>query len=217
MSMLYAVRQVMEQHATTWNTVPAIVTAKSELDANIASLEGALTVQLRDITGHTEAKAVARKAMEDRTIFVAGGVMAFAVATGDEGLAEEMNIFPSELAKIRDSEVAQRCQHVLDAANTNAASVADYGIGAAEIAALQTALDEYKVLVQQPRNVISARKSAGTEIAMLVRDSMKLLTRRMDMLMRRYMSAAPELHRQYTNARIIIDRGAQGKEVVVAA
>lgn len=211
LSMAYATRQVLDQNSSTWNAIPALVTAKNELDANIKSIEDCLALQLRDITGHTEAKAVAKEEMGAQTVLVAGGVMAWAVATGDEGLAEEMNIFPSELNKYRDSAVAQRCQHVADSANAHIASLADYGVTAADVTALQTRIDAYLVLVQQPRNVITARKGATSEIGLLVRDTQKLLTRRLDMLMRRFVVSAPEFYRQYTNARIIIDRGGSGR------
>ncbi len=217
LSMFYSTRQVLDQHTVLWSTVPALVAAKGEFDANIASIEAALAVQLRDITGHTEAKAVAHEAMVQQTVLMAGGVMAFAVATGDEGLAEEMNIYPSELRKYRDSEVAQRCQGVHDAAQTHAAALVDYGVSAADIALMQQLIDTYLDLVQQPRNVITARKGATSEIGLLVRDTLKLLSRRMDMLMRRYLGSAPDLYRQYTNARIIIDRGGRGSAVVEAA
>lgn len=214
LSMMYATRQVLDQNSSIWNTVPAVATVKGEFDANIASIEGSLALQLKDITGHTEAKYVALKEMVKPTVRVAGGVMAWAEATGDEGLAEEMNIFASELLKYRDSAVAQRCQGVRNAANTNVASLVDYGVTAAEITELQQRIDAYLVLVQQPRNVVIARKGATSEIGLLVRDTQKLLTRRMDMLMRRFVVSAPEFYRQYTNARIIIDRGGNGKVVV---
>ena len=216
LSSAYAIRQVLDQNSATWNTIPALVAAKNELDANIKSIEDALSLQLRDITGHTEAKAVAKEEMIGQTVLVAGGVMAWAVSTGNEGLAEEMNIFPSELNKYRDSEVAQRCQHVADSANTNIASLGDYGVMAADVTELQSRIDAYLVLVQQPRNVITARKGATSEIGLLVRDTQKMLSRRMDMLMRRFVASAPEFYRQYTNARIIIDRGGRVQVAAVA-
>lgn len=95
--------------------------------------------------------------------------------------------------------------------NANIASLAHYGVTAAEVTALQTLIDAYLVLVQQPRNVITARKGATSEIGLLVRDTQKLLTRRLDMLMRRFVVSAPKFYRQYTNARIIIDRVGSGK------
>lgn len=211
LSMMYATRQVLDQNSGTWNTVPAFVAAKNEFNANIKAMEDSLALQLRDITGHTEAKAVAKDAMIAPTVLVAGGVMAWASFTGNEGLAEEMNVFPSELLKYRDSVVAQRCQYVSDAANANIASLADYGVTAADVTALQSRIDAYLVLVQQPRNVITARMGATSEIALLVRDTKKLLSRRLDMMMRQFIASAPEFYRQYTNARIIIDRGGSGK------
>ena len=133
MSMAYAVKQVLDENATIWNGVPAMVAAHGEFKANLTALESTLSKQVADITGHAKDKAAGEEAMIAKTLSVGGGVMALATVNGDNGLAEAMNLSPSELRRYRDSVVAQRCMGVHDAAVTNAAALVTYGITAADI------------------------------------------------------------------------------------
>lgn len=209
MSMAYAAIQVLDKNTLIWNGVPAMVQAHTEFKANLSALEGAVAKQVADITGHAKDKAAAEEKMIAKTLAVAGSVMAFATVNEDNGLAESMDISPSELRRYRDSVVAQRCQTVYDAANANIAALADFGVLPADTATLQGLINAYVALIAQPRNMITARKGATAEIGTLVRDTMKLLNRRIDRLMIQFKYSHPEFVSQYFDARIIIDQHGQ--------
>ena len=74
----------------------------------------------------------------------------------------------------------------------------------ADIVELQSRIDNYTAMVQQPRNLIVTRKSATSELELLTRDTMRLLSRRVDMLMRGFKYSNATFRRKYTDARIII-------------
>jgi len=105
--------------------------------------------------------------------------------------------------------VAERCKWVHDTALANLASLADYGLTAADTTAQLAAITAYTDVLSMPRMLVTVRKSATSEIGLLVRDTMRLLTRRLDRLMRMYELSDPAFYRTYTNARIVIDAGAQ--------
>ncbi len=209
MSMAYATKKVLDNNATIWNGVPAMVAAHSEFKTNLSVLESTLSKQVADITGHAKDKSAAEEAMIAKTLSVAGAVMALATVNGDNGLAEAMNLSPSELRRYRDSVVAQRCMGVHDAAVTNAAALVTYGIAAGDITDLKTKIDAYVALIAQPRNMITARKGATAEIGALIRDTMKLLNNRMDRLMQQFAFSQKEFYTHYFDARIIIDQHGQ--------
>ena len=150
------------------------------------------------------------------TLKVSGAVMAWAEVEGNQGLAEEMNIAVSELQNYRDAVVAERCTGVHEVALANLLSLADYGLTAADTTSLKAAIDLYTGLLSRPRVLVTVRKSVGSEIELLVRDTMRLLTRRMDRLMRMYEVSDPTFYRTYMNARIIIDLGGRSAVPAVA-
>lgn len=216
-NMFYATAQVLDDNNGTWSGTPAMVTLKAEFDANIGSIEAALAVQVKDITGFAKAKAASLDKLVNKTLQVAGAAMAYAEAKKNPGLAEEMNISASELRNYRDAVVAQRCQGVHAAATTNLAALADYGVVAADLTDLQTDIDAYLALVASPRTKIVTRSTKTAELGALIRDTSKLLDRRMDMVMRGFTVSKPEFFSQYTKARMIIDpasqKGAEEKKV----
>lgn len=212
LSMFYSVQSTLEENNAVWSGVPAIVTTKGEFDDFIKHIEDALEVQLRDIRGHAVDKRKAEDAMIAETLDVAGKVMAYASANSNQALAEAMNISPSELRRYRDSVVAQRCQDVHDSANAALASLADYGVDAPKLAAFQALIDAYLTLNTAPRLAITTRKNATAAIEGHVEDTLELLHRRMDPLMKGYANSNPSFHRLYTDARIIVDLGGKGEE-----
>ena len=217
LNMFFTTQEVLVDHNATWGATPAMVDANAAFDANIAALRTAVARQVTDITGHAKDKARALDALVALTLRMSGCVMAYAETTDNQALAEAMNIVPSELYKYRDSIVAERCQGVHDAANTHIANLAPYGIVAADVNSLQSAIDKYVALIPRPRTKITERKGATSEIGLLIRDTQRLLGRRMDMLMRGFMISHPDFYRQYQNARIIVDQGGQKEELPAVA
>ena len=209
LSMGYATIKVLDLNQAIWNGVPAFVQAHTELKANLTAIELALTKQVTDIKGHAMDKQAAEERMISKTLSVAGSVMAMATVNGDNGLAEAMDLSPTELRRYRDSVVAQRCMGVHDAATANAAALVAYGVTAADITDLKTLIDKYVDLIAQPRNMIAARKGATAETGALIRDTMKLLNNRIDRLMQQFAFSQKEFYKHYFDARIIIDQHGQ--------
>lgn len=217
LNMFYAAQGALNLDPSIWNGVAAMVTVVGEFEQNIAAIEDKLETQVKDITGYTTEKANALEAMIAKTLEVGGAVMSYAEANGKAGLAEEMNVVSSELRGYRDAIVAQRSQGVHATATANLAALATYGIAAADLTDLQAKITTYKALIAAPRLKVTERKGATSSIGILIRDTMRLLDRRLDMLVRGFSVSHPEFFANYTNARSIVDNrgaGEAGGEVV---
>jgi len=211
LNSFYATQSVLHDNATTWNGIPAIVAVVTEYDNNISTIEDAVEVQVKDLKGHTQAKADALETMITKTLQVAGATMAWAEANKNAGLAEEMNIVPSELRNYRDAIVAQRCQGVYAAANTNIAALSNFGILPADLVDLQAKITTYVSLVSRPRTLVTARSVKTAGLGFLIRDTTRLLDRRLDMLMRGFTVTKPDFYNQYLKARNIVDPSTQSE------
>ncbi|MBK9418614.1 MAG: hypothetical protein IPN62_15365 [Flavobacteriales bacterium] len=80
----------------------------------------------------------------------------------------------------------------------------------ADTTALLAAITKYTELLEPATYVGDGAQEHDERDRFLVRDTMRLLSRRLDRLMRRYEFSDAPFHRTYTNARIIIDQGSQG-------
>ena len=207
LSMFYAVQKTLMLNQAIWSATPAMVTASDEYTLNINAMESCVERQVIDIRGFAKSKAVAESKMIGHTLVVAGCVRAYAAVIGDTVLADKMNVTRSTLLRHRDAVVAQHSQGIHTAATEVVASLVPYGITAATLTALQDSIDNYVEALTAPRNAIMLRKGATTELKMLLRDTSKLLTKRLDALMESFGATEPEFYRDYYNARMILDLG----------
>lgn len=211
-NMFNAVSRVLGDHATEIGTVPALTAAVSALDANLLAISACVEKQVVDLRGIARDKLAAEQAMAQAALVVAKGALAYATVTGNAVLAGKMSVTRRLLDRHADGVVARHCQVVLDEATAVGAPLADYGVDAARLTALEQAIRRYESTLAAPRLAIAARKGATSELALLMRDTQRLLANRIDALMERFATEDPALHRAYWNARIIVDRGRRTTE-----
>jgi hypothetical protein len=211
-NMFNAVLQVLDEHHAIFDTVPALSTAASDLRANLLAISACVEKQVVDLRGFARDKLGAEQAMMQAAVVVAKGTLAYATVTGNMVLAGKMSVTRRLLERHADGVVARHCQVVLAEATAVGAALADYGVDAARLEALEQAIRRYEAALAAPRLAITARKGATTELVLVIRDTQRLLATRLDALMERFATEDPALHRAYWNARIIVDRGRRAKE-----
>ena len=212
MSMFYALMQVLDKHNATWTGLVPFKNAHTELAANIASIENATQKQETNLKGFAEDKRTKKEKMVKLTLSIAQGVYAYAVDEGDAVLQAKSDYSRSDLMQTRDAVIAQTCQNIHDLANAAIADLGAYGIVAADLTAQQTAIDKYTATVGSPRAALAERKGATAEINALVKDSMKILTKRMDKMMPEFEESHPNFYQEYFDARIIVNSATEKKK-----
>ena len=112
----------------------------------------------------------------------------------------------TDLVSLGENVVAPRCQEIHELANSNAAALqTGYGTDAADIAALQTVIEEFKALISKPREAIVGRKDATGDIAQDEETAEALLKEELDRSMRKFKTKNNAFFGEYTSARMIID------------
>ncbi len=211
LSMFYAVRDACETHTATWTPLVAFGTAYSDFQTVLKDVEGDLETQTLQLQGIAADKAKRRDVMVELSLTMAQAAYALATDTNNLELRGKMDYSRSDLVEPRDTVVAQRCQGIHTEAAAVAAALVPYGVAAADLAALQAAIDAYLVVVSAPRTAITIRKGATAAIENGVRDGMAILNDRMDKLMAGFKTTAPDFHQAYFDARIIVDLGGTGE------
>ncbi|MBK6541614.1 MAG: hypothetical protein IPG10_10125 [Flavobacteriales bacterium] len=212
LSMFYALLQVLARHAAAWTGLVPFKNARDEFEGNVTSLEDATQTQETSLKGVALDKRFKKEKMVKKTMEVARSIFAYAEDQGDVVLQAKVNYSPSALLLARDAVVGQTCQNIHDLGTTLLASLGAYGLVAADLTAQQNAIDAYVATVGSPRAALTVRKGATAEIDALVKDSMKILTNRMDMMMAEFEESHPEFFQEYFDARMIVDSGSEKKK-----
>ncbi|MBA3960301.1 MAG: hypothetical protein H0X40_00155 [Chthoniobacterales bacterium] len=160
-------------------------------------------------TGITVDKKNFQAQMVSYAMRVAGAVKAYASAEGNSTLQHKADLSDTTFTRARDDERDDIAQGVHDDANGVLAQLADYGVTAPTLTALQTRIDAYRLAIASPK-MARGERSMHTELLrqefaradMIVKD-------RIDGLIRQLEETNPQFVMSYQNARKITDTGSQ--------
>lgn len=196
-----------------------VIEAWCDNNVAITSLNAAFTVALGDfkvkivaidamaqqrevpITGIAVDKSSSKQQMCEAAADTAALVYAFAATRGDATLKAEVNFSVSELMRMRESSLAERCQAIHDTGAANLAALNDYGVTAAKLTALQTLIDAFTAETPKPRTAIAERKTETANLVALFKDADQILEERMDKLVVAFKAADPDFVSTYDAAR----------------
>jgi len=212
LSMGLVVQRVVNDNNSIWSGLPAFVRAFSDFEGIITDINDNRVLQEKDTKGVTLDKQDAEDVLIEKTVEVSSGVYAYAVEINDNTLKEMVNYSPSFLSNVRDTILRDICQLIHDEANVVIGNLADYSILPADLTDLQNKINDYNDAIPEPREAITDRSTATKELKILFEKFDVVLNDRMDKLMNMFKKDHPKFHRQYNNARIIVDLGIRHRE-----
>jgi len=199
-----AVDAVLEDHETTWQTLPAFAAAVTEFREVIPEINGLAQVQSNGVGAVPEKKAAFALMVED-AVQIAAATHAYAVKEGDYELAARVNHSHSDVVEGREAEVVNRCRDIHAAANENVAGLADYGVTATKLTRLKNKTDAFEGLQPKPRQRIAQRRAATDTLVRRFSTADGILSKRLDRLVLQFRDSAPDFFTEYRTARSIVD------------
>ncbi len=171
----------------------AFQTAFNNFKAKIAVIVS--TTQQKDLalTGITIDKSSSKQTLCQLAAETAGIIYAFASATANNTLQQEVNFSYTALLKTKDDQLAPRCQNIHDKAVANLAALSDYGIKSANLTTLQIAISNYSAEAPKPRTAASQRKTMTTNLNNLFKEADAILRNQMDKLVVTFKAANPDI------------------------
>jgi hypothetical protein len=96
-------------------------------------------------------------------------------------------------------------KQILDLAQGQAATLGTYGIDAAELAAVKTAIEAFQAVIAKPLGTIGARKQKTTNLKQLFAGLDSVLYDKLDKLIVLFKVSAPDFYGEYRTARNFIN------------
>jgi len=206
-----ATEQHVDENIGLINAIPAFLATYHKIKAKIALILDATQIKSASLAGIAAGKSDLRQIVSTKTVAIAGLVYTYAVDIHDPTLREEMKLNQSRLRRTRDDELAPLCQFVHDRAETHLAALDEYNIDARKLAALQTAIDDFKAETPKPRTAVSNRKTTNVNIIEAFReldDLFDLFDRQIESLTEEH----PDFVRTYFSTRQILDPPTKSKK-----
>lgn len=212
--MYLVVSAFYSSNQTVIDTVSARTAAFAQLDALITAINSRIAGQSATSKGVTQDKQAVRTTLDNITHATMSLARAWALATGNNTLAEEFNYPLSDIERIKDDTMQGFCNYRIQIVNDNLAAMADYGIAATTVTEWQDALNAYVAILEAPREAINAKHLNTMGLKELFTETTKLFKEQLNPLMVPFKTSDPELYAGYLQACKVIDRKGPGGSTV---
>lgn len=211
LSMYLTVEKDCNANKDIWSNMPGFVDTFGRFKNLISEIKTQQEIQKGRTTGITKSKQKEEDEMIQATIESASAVHAFASIIGDDELMSKVNYSPTNLMRLRDTDLRAVCQTIHDAAESVIAQLEDYGKTPEDLEKLQKEINDFSDMISEPRSAIGTRATATAKLEELFQEADTLLRDQLDMLMVNYKSSHPKFYNKYRSARMIVDMGRRSK------
>jgi len=206
LSMFMAVRDFLTANATITATLPNYAGYFTAVQNGITSIQTIREQQEFDKTGIAANKNQLKTTLISQAMDVSRKVVAYALYVNNTVLLNEVKYSETDLKKSADTILKDKSQVIYDRANTNLAALATYGITAAILTNLLTAITNYNAAIPKPRLGINDKKQATAQLAVLL-DTVDSNLLKIDSLAEIVRLTQVNFYNGYKNARRIVETG----------
>lgn len=207
LNMYRATQQHCTDNAAIVATVPAFETTLASFNVKVGTIISLTQQEDLVIKGITVDKTEAKRSLCQLTTEIAAPIFAFASATGDNKLKQEVKFTLTDLLKTKDDILAPRCQNIKDLGTAKLNALKPYGITVEVLTAFQKEIDAYQAKVPNPRNSVAQKKTVRDNIKKLFTEVDTILKEQMDKTVIGFKASHPDFIKTYKANRIIIDPG----------
>lgn len=205
LSMLHATLSHLKDHAAVTATVPALGAAITTVENKLSALSQPSQIVQADITGVTANTTRLRSAMTDLAVKCSNALSAYADSIKNYDLREKITFTTRALNKKKKVEVVSICQSIHNEAQTNLPVASAFGYSNADVAALQSAIDDYRASSSNPRLALVSKSNAVAVTDAVVRQVIDLFKNQIDRMVNTLKADHPAFVRQYYLLRQIVD------------
>lgn len=213
LNMYDAVVNCCNSNSTIVATVPAFQTSLNELATKATAIRTAIQDSTKIITGVALGKTEQQKDLARQAANISAAVYAFASASGDTGLKQEMKYRPSTLLRMKDGMLGPVCQNIHDVASANLADLADYNITAPLLTGFSSAIAAYIAAVPSTRNAVAYRATALAALDALFAGADEIVKNQMDKTAQQFILTHPDFYNNYRTNRIILDAASTHSQI----
>jgi Carboxypeptidase regulatory-like domain len=203
--MYRATEKHCDDNTEITKNMPAFVAAFNNFKAIITEINDTTQAKSVILRGIAIDKNESRQSLGSKVTEIAGLIFAFASATGNNTLKQEVNVSETKLLQHNEERFVSRCQNVYAKGLENVALLADYGITNQTLENLKSLIDDYLAKSPNTRNATGNRKTLNSNLTALFKKADTVLKEQIDKLIIVFRAEHPDFVKTYEANRIIID------------
>lgn len=211
-NMRKAVQQHLDENTEIIAAVPAFPTMLGRLKTFNEQIADAAAIQETPRTGVAKDKQARKTELIENALKVIKPSRAHASEVNDNTLRDEVDYSVTDLNRLRDEQLAPRCQSIHDRAAALLDAMKQYGLTSAKLAALQTAIENYSAETPKPRAARAEISVQTDNLETLFSESKKVLIQ-MDDMIDNFADDHPDFVAKYKKLREIDEPPSRPREL----
>ena len=207
LEMAKTVLAVLKKHASKFAGKAALANLPADLEAGITAIKERNLAFGTATKGKTSAKNNAEENLIEALLPLKGGLLAYASKINNHELREIAIVSENELRRARKSEMVEKATAIMKAAGANSTALAEFGVDANLLTALQTQIQNYEATSEE-KGISSTNKSALRKALTNDFDYLEsLIDEQGDNLIELVRNNHPDVYNEYFAARVVKDLG----------
>jgi len=197
------VSDFLKKFTTVTSVLPTFTATQTEFDANLAQMESYGEQQKTVIKGLRTQKEDMKVSTGQKVLDMSNRIVAYAIITKDKVLEKKAHIGEAAYLKSSDQDFMSTNNIIVELADVNQAALLEYGVTPETIAALKTAVDGYRAMVDAPKEGTTERKQVTNQLAGMVDIQTEVLDK-LDALYELLKYSQPAIYAEYQDTRKIV-------------
>lgn len=185
--------------------LPTFTETQTEFDGNLTLMEAYGNQQNMDISGLRTQKEDMKISTGEKVLDMSHRIEAFAKITGDVVLAKKAHLSDTSYLKSSDHDFMSTNNIVYELAESKMLELEVYGVTSITITTLKLYIENYRALVDAPKEGTTGRKQVTDQLAIMV-DTQTGVLDKMDSLYELLKYSNPAIYAEYQDTRKIVYR-----------
>lgn len=201
--MLLSTSQRLSQSASLVSTLPTYSTIYAQFLSDFSQLQSVCEQLQVNKQGVKHSKVLLQNDMAEKAYDILLKLKAFARVTANDVLLKECSITKSQLLYVKNVDARNNAMVIYTKASANATALVAYGVTAAAITALKTAIDAFTVAIPSTTYIRTDKKDLMLKRQKYINACINSLLK-VDALVEIIRTSQPTFYLQYKDARRVI-------------
>ncbi len=194
----------LNNNTSLWNTIPILVSMKNDLDELIQRIEAQNEKTNPGSVEITANKEEVKNGLAQKAMSLSGTLQAYAAINNLPEITAKVKLTKTDISRARETDIEALVKPLIDIARENLDQLVDFVVTEEIVSELETSLDDFKVLIGQPRVIRNQAFAAMDKLDELFDATNKLLKEKLDKIMIRFEYSDTEFYQEYIRARTIV-------------
>lgn len=196
----------LDTHVQKWSSISKVGEFKNEFESINSQIEESQEAQQEAKVYVGKNKKQLKKTIADKADIINDLVETFALVDNNPELESMMAASASELFMLRNEDFIVRIKEIISQAENHKKTLKkEYGLTDAQIIDLQTDMNSFQKLLGKPRAYQISSTQATQDLDYLFKESNRVLTQKLDKVMKIFKRRDANFYNGYLAAREIVD------------